>query len=582
MAVDRSFLSIAAALVAIATLVGCASQPGAPATAAAAPAKQAAPVPERPFPEGTLYDLLVAEIAGHRGDYGTALNNYLRQARVTRDPQVVARAVRLAQYLGAWRQGADVGKLWTEIQPDNLEAHFLYGLMLSQSGDLDGAFGQMQQVGRLGGRTSFTTIAVEALKSDAAVRRKLLERFDTALAATPDNVDLMLGKAVIVQVDDPASALVLATRARKAAPDSTQAVIVESNLLQQLKRDREAATLLKHSLATQPENTRLRLQYARLLSRFDLNEAKQQFELLTTQVPDDPDLIFSLGLICRELKQYGEAEIYFRQLLGTGERQSEAHYYIGLLEQHKGELEAAAKQYQQVAPGADYLPAMAQLAGIRLGAGQYSEFHEFLAAQRQKYRKEAERLYVFEADILVKTDQPEAAWKLLSQAIDEHGDQLSLLYTRAVVNEKRGRYDQMESDLRKILARDPDNATALNALGYTLTNHGSRYHEALAMISRALKQRPDDPAVLDSMGWVQYRLGHRATALDYLRRAYKTLPDPEIGAHLGEVLWQDGKRDEALKVWGEALDRAPDNRTVTEAMQRLDAHFAKPAANPAP
>ncbi len=174
-----------------------------------------------------------------------------------------------------------------------------------------------------------------------------------------------------------------------------------------------------------------------------------------------------------------------------------------------------------------------------------------------------------EAETLSANKQDERAWRVLQQALLQYPDDLNLLYTRAMQAEKRNDLAQMEKDLRLIIKRDPDNAMALNALGYTLSDRTTRYAEAKALIEQAHQLNPEDPAVLDSLGWVNYRLGNLDEAERLLRQALERFPDQEVAAHLGEVLWHNGKQREAKQIWGKFLKEQPDSPTLRSTIKRL-------------
>ena len=164
----------------------------------------------------------------------------------------------------------------------------------------------------------------------------------------------------------------------------------------------------------------------------------------------------------------------------------------------------------------------------------------------------------------------QAAFDLYSEALNEYPTNLDILYARAMVSEPLNRLSVLEEDLRTILKLDPDNAAALNALGYTLADRTNRYPEAYTLISRAVELSPDDPFYLDSLGWVYYRMGNMEEAERYLQQAYKIQPDPEFAAHLGEVLWKNGKQKDAKKVWQQGKQQDPDNKLLQETLERLN------------
>jgi tetratricopeptide (TPR) repeat protein len=215
------------------------------------------------------------------------------------------------------------------------------------------------------------------------------------------------------------------------------------------------------------------------------------------------------------------------------------------------------------------LPAQLRQADILMGNGNTAEASRRLAQARVDQPDYAIQLYLIEAETLTNNNQGERGWQVLSQALKQYPDDLNLLYTRAMLAEKRNDLKQMESDLRAILKREPDNAMALNALGYTLSDRTTRYAEAKALIEHAHQLNPEDPAVLDSLGWVNYRLGNLDEAERLLRQALERFPDHEVAAHLGEVLWAKGEQREARKIWGKALEQQPDSPVLRSTIKRL-------------
>lgn len=525
--------------------------------------------PARPIPADTLYDLLVAEMAGHQSNYELALENYVYQARETRDVQVTARAAQLAQFLGATDVVEEMASLWLELEPKSGEAHFIYGLALARQGSLEQAFREMELARAYGGQVAFTAVAAESLQHSTEQQQALLGEIDRALQAEPANTELLMAKSIVQQNEDKEAALVTARLARAAAGDDAQPIILEATLLQQMERGDEAQALLKESLEQHPQNRRMRLLYARLLTQSDLPAAREQFEILAQLSPDDADLIFSLGLISRELEQFDDARRYFQQLLQMDERESEAHYYLGLIALQEDYEPQAVTHFKMVRPGQDFMPAMNQLSRIMLSQGRDAELRQFFADQRRHYPQAATPLYILEAEMLQELEQYQAADSLLTEALSRYPDDATLLYSRALIAEQQHDLTRAEADLRKIIAGDANNASALNALGYILSNHTDRYTEATGLIEQALALSPDDPTVLDSMGWVKYRVGELPLALDYLQRAYDLYPDTEIAAHLGEVLWQLGRKEQALEVWREGIARDTGHAVLLETLERF-------------
>jgi tetratricopeptide (TPR) repeat protein len=380
----------------------------------------------------------------------------------------------------------------------------------------------------------------------------------------------MTGKALLLQeLDRKDEALALVRKVLDMAPDETHAILIESKLLQELGRDDEANNRLEKMVNQNPFNRRLRLQYARQLTQTDMNKAREQFAVLVQQSPNDADLLLSLALVSKEVNALDDAVRYFQQLLEMNQHVAEAHYYLGGISEQRNDIANAIGHYEQVSPGEEFFPAIARIVELRLAEKNIGAARKYLAETRGKFPQHALRLYLFEAEILMQTRNYEDGNKLLTAALKQFPQQPNLLYSRSTFSEKRHDIALMEKDLRDILKKDPDNAVALNALGYTLANLTKRQDEAYKLISRALALRPDDPAVLDSMGWVEFRRGNLAVSRKLLDKAYANFPDPEVAAHFGEVLWALGERELARGIWQKALDGKVDSEPVRETMRRL-------------
>ena len=246
-----------------------------------------------------------------------------------------------------------------------------------------------------------------------------------------------------------------------------------------------------------------------------------------------------------------------------------AHYELGLLAEENNDIEAVLVHYRQVRSGPKFLPAAVRLSRFMTDHDQLDDARLYLQKLRLDHPQQASALYQIESELLAEQQLLREAYDMLSKAILREPNNIQLLYTRSLLSERQNDFARSEQDLRAILQQDANNAMALNALGYTLTVHTDRYEEAHKLILRALELNPGDPATIDSLGWVSYRLGKYDEAIKYLRDALSKLPDPEVAAHLGEVLWVTGQHDEAMSIWKKVLANDPDNSTILETMERL-------------
>lgn len=547
------------------------SAPAVKAEPATADAQSAPEVEPRPFPAETLYSLIAAELAGSRERFDIALGNYMQQAYKTRDAGVAARATHIARYLNAQSAITNASTLWAELAPDNLEAHFIAGTSLAKSGRLLEASRHSQVLMQNKGVGIYQTIAVQATRSTDTQREQLLEHYLQLLQKHPDNTELMTATGLLYhQNGDTATALDYARKALAIEPKLIAAATLEARLLLAERKTDQALQRLKQLLNEHPNDQRLRLQYARLLAGVDLKAAQAQFQTLLQQSPEDSELLFSMALLTRELGELDSATEYFKQLLSHPKRRSSASYYLGRIAETRENPDQALQHYLNVEPGPDFIAALLHSTDILVRTGKAETAHARLNDLRSKFPDQAERLFLLEAEVLNNHRELDTAKQVLSAALQRFPSSTKLLYSRAMLHQQMDMLDQLEVDLRTLLKYDPNNATALNALGYTLVDRTDRLEEAAELISKALQIRPDDAAIIDSMGWLLYRQGDLEGALVRLQQAMKLMPDHEIAAHLGEVLWQTGAREEARKIWQQGLELKKNSSIILDTIERLD------------
>ena len=568
-------------LLASQVLTGCAQQAStatqppsdtAPARVSADAEKKPDP-PSRPFPTHTLYDLLVGELAGMRNHLDIALEKYLKQARTTRDPGVVARATGVAAYAEDREALLEMALLWSDIEPQNVNARSLAALSLARDGQLSEAMTHAVFSLSKGDDEPVMSIAVAASGLSPEQRAPLLTEYSTLREQFPDNRTLLLASAMLFsQQEDPQQALNTIDRLLVLEPEQDNALMFKAQLLHQLDRKKDAIAFLADSLKTLPDNLKLRLQYARLLSEDDLEGAHAQLRLLAEEHPRDSELLFTLAMVSRGLGKTDEAHQLLTGLTRHPATAATAHFELGKMAEEAENIDSVIFHYGQVRSGQKLLPAAVRLSRFMANHDELNNARLYLHELRLNHPRYSAPLFQIEAELLADHGSLTEAQSLMNEAVDKHPDNNALLYTRSMLSEQQNDFASSEKDLRAILARDADNATALNALGYTLTVNTDRYEEAHQLISRALELNPGDPATTDSFGWVLYQMGHHEEAILHLREALKKLPDPEIAAHLGEVLWVTGNREEARAVWQTILDKEPDNTTVLKTIERLKAN----------
>ncbi len=564
-----------ALLTAFALLSGCQtfapSEPdGTPPVQEADQTTQLEPSEYGSFSEETLFALLTAELAGQRNRFDIALANYVQQAQATGDAGVAERAFRIAEYLGAEQAALDSALIWASNAPGNIDAQRAAAVQLARAGRYDESMTYMEQVLQRQGDTHFDFLALSAAETDPDTRAGLLQGFDRLLRKNPDNSQLLFGKAILLQQDGRSEEALELLEDSPASANQVSPILLRARLLQSLGRGKEAMPILQKGIRNNPDDKRLRLTYARLLVEQDrLDDAKGEFAKLVQENPNDDDLRFSLALVCLEAEAWEEAIVYLEELVERRSHVDAAHYNLGRAYEALKDNDSALQEYALVGPSNDYLPAQQRQAELLLSQQRSAEASALLAQAREAQPDYAIQLYLIEAEGLSNRGQIEPAWEVITEGLEQFPNDLNLLYTRAMLAEKRDDLAQLETDLRYIIEREPEHAMALNALGYTLADRTTRYQEAFELIAKAHQLDPEDPAILDSLGWVNYRLGNLPEAERLLRQALEKFPDHEVAAHLGEVLWAQGKQREARRVWRDALEATPDSPILRDTLLRL-------------
>jgi len=566
-----------------ALLAGCVSSPreasevqGAesvpPALSLSKPAVEQAPLeyPVAAFPQDSLYQLLVAEVAGYRGDFATAMEKYLEMAVETRDPGVASRATRLAVYLQDDAAALAAARIWVEVEPDSLDAQRQAASQLIRVGDLEQAIVHMAAIRALGGVANFDVFAYHSAELDQSARDGLLAAVDRMLQDYPADSQLLFSQAVLLEQNGRFAEALEITDRLLLSESNVNIVILKVNILKNSDRVPQALRFLAARLDSQEDNRRTRLIYARLLFESDrLEDARQQYELVLKQTPKDGDILLALALIALEQDHFRVAQEYLMQMLRWDQRVGEAHFYLGNVAEQENDWVTALREYKLAGGGYEYLPAQARIASILIDQQRTSEALKHLAKQRRDHPEHFQPLIMIEVQLLGEYGLGDELFALLDHIIAQDPDNIELLYYRAMAGERFDRLDILERDLLRVLVLDPENADAMNALGYSLADQTDRYAEALALIQRALQIKPQEAAFIDSLGWVQYRLQNYEEAVILLRRALALFENDEVAAHLGEVLWMLGEQAEALEIWNKALELVPDSGPLNQVIERF-------------
>lgn len=519
-----------------------------------------------------MYQLLVAEFAGARGQLSTALEAYLKAMHLTDDPRIAARATRISVYNDAHGAGVEAARRWVALDDQDTSARQALGVFLLRNGETQEALEVFQDLVRRAddpGAALGQVAASLSSEEDNTSAIAVLESLATTFADVPEAH--LVHAQFALRTGDARAALAAAEAGLAVAPESRDLAALRAQALIEAGREAEGVDAFEDLIARNPADGELRLFLARtLLDVGREEEALAHFRQVLRERPNDAEVLYATGVLTLEAGHPEAAEPYFLRLLELGERSSQAHFLLGQIAEEQGNAEDALHWYEQV-DGNNQVSATMRRAMLLGDLGRIEAARDLLGQVRIDRPEEALRAYLVEGEVLRRNRQYEAAMAVYNEALGRHPGDTDLIYGRALVAVQQGDVTTAERDLRYLLDREPDNAHALNALGYTLVDATDRQEEGFELIRRAYAMEPDNAAIIDSMGWAHYRMGELQEAEDYLQRAYELMPDAEVAAHLGEVLWAMGHRDEARRVWRDALERSPDDPVLIETMQRLDA-----------
>ena len=519
------------------------------------------------------YDLMVAEIALNQGDTALATERYLALAKSQQDPAIAERAVRIAVFGQDLEAAAEAAQRWIELEPDRIEARQVIAAIYIRQNKVEEAYAYIDSL--------IETSELEDVQLFPPLLGILLreKNVETVLAVSQRIADKHSDRAYaqylhgMLSAQNGRSEEALEYLDRSLALDEIDGVhAARARVLLRMGRAAEAVVSLEKAVARKPDDQNLRLTYARLLVDIkEYDRARAQFEKLLQASPDDAELLYTLGLLSLESQNLDDAEKYMMMLIRLDEREGEAQYYLGRIYEERKQYDTAIEWYEQVHVGDYQFDARLRIADMLGLAGKTDAAIEHLDAMLKGSQSNGSlvRIYVAKGELLRLARRYEESLEVFNTALGIVPGNSDLLYARALVAERLGRIDQLEADLKVILKTEPDNAHALNALGFTLADQTERYEEAYGYLKRAIEIMPEDPAIIDSLGWVHYRMGNYEEALRLLRTALSRFDDPEIAAHLGEVLWVTGKQEEARGIWQKALKKSPDDPVLLKVMQRF-------------
>ena len=541
---------------------------------AVADAVDIAKVKDSGLTDQMLYQYLISEIAGQRGRTSLALRGMVDLAQRTRDPRVARRAVEIAFQARQMDAALEATSLWLELEPDSSVARQALAAIAGNQGTLAATKLNLASLLAQPRRAAGVLMQLSALLSrfpDKPAVAITVNELAKPHLALPE-AHFAIAQANFVAKDNKA-ALTAINDADKRRPGWAQAAILKSQILRETSED-SAANFLKQFLAAYPKTDDVRIVYARLLAaQKGYLQAREEFRIAQKSKPDDAEIPYAIGLISQQLEDFADADVQFKRVieLKPGEP-SPVFFNLGTVAEARKLPAEAIDWYGKVRSGDYFVNAQLKIAAIIAKRDGMPAGRQFLADAQAAQTDAPEtriQLMLAEAQLLRDAKAFNEAFDALSDAINKNPGTADLLYDRAMVAEKIGKLELMEADLRKVIELKPDQAQAYNALGYTFAERNTRLDEAYTLVQKAVSISPDDAFIQDSLGWVQFRRGRVDEALATLKKAYETRRDPEIAAHLGEVLWVKGERAEASKLWQAAQLENPENDSLKTVIAKF-------------
>ena len=519
------------------------------------------------------YNLMVAEIALNQGNTEVAVKHYLDVALTQDNPAIAERAVRVAVYGEDLQAATLAAQRWIELDPSRVEARQVIAAIYIRQDKIQEAFSYIDDL-----------IETSDLEDEQLFPPLL------GILAREKNANTVLAVSLLIAQKNPDRAYAQYLHGMLSAQNGRAEAALEyldrsialqeiegvhatrAKILLSLGRSDEAVVSLNKAVENNPDDQALRLTYARLLVDIkEYEQARIQFEKLHMDSPQDAELLYTLGLLSHESQRLDDAEKYMMMLVDLKQREGEAQYYLGRIFENRKQYDVAIDWYEKVHVGDYKFDAQLRIADMLGLSGRTDEAVEHLDAILKGSQSDGSlvRIYIAKGELLRAARRYEEAMLVFNTALEIVPGNSDLLYSRALVAERLGRIDMLEADIKLILKTEPNNAHALNALGFTLADQTDRYEEAYAYIKRAIEINPDDAAIIDSWGWIHYRMGDYVKAIALLRKALSRFDDPEIASHLGEVLWVSGNQDEARSIWQKALKKSPDAPALHSVMQRF-------------
>ncbi len=551
-------------------LLGCSSVPMAPGTAYAQ-SSDSISRSQADADSQLMFEIMISELAGRRGQLDVAMTGYLRAAGKTDDPRVSERATRLASFGRQWADAEMAARRWQELDAESVDAPQFLAQALMQQGKSEEAAEQYIEIVKLSSEKEETLreiqASVQAADADqiVGIMTSLSDAFPTLAES-----HLAMARAFLLK-GDRESAVASADKALAIEPKNTPAILLKAESLSVMGQPEAGLKVAKDALEQDPDNVRLRLGYAQVMvqaGRYD--EVGEQLDEIFAADSLNPDTLLTISSLALDSRRVERARVYLTRLLETGEYQDQANYYLARISDQQQDYYTAIEFYDAVEGGDLQLRSQIRVAELLGRIGEVEQGRERLKDLATVHSNPGlqTQFLTAESRLLQSADRPQEAVDVLSGGLERFPENGDLLYARALAADAAGNEKMLLDDLNMLIDLQPDNAHALNALGYHLADNNRELDKAEELLIKANELLPNDPAIMDSLGWLFYRQGKLDEAIELLQQAFVLLPDSEIAAHLGEALWLSGREQEATDVIQNALAKDPDDDKLLLVKQK--------------
>lgn len=520
-----------------------------------------------------LHGYLLGELYGQKADFAKAYEHLMAVATKSHDPKVAQRALQAAVATGDTKKILEAANLWRQLAPNVPTAQeAIIGAALDAKA-YDIAKDELKNL--LAQNPDSRGDYILALPQLLAGIANPRERYQFAKAVLIDFQNMVETQYVLAtfayESKNLDEAIALARSALYNKPNWPPVILLYGNLLRE-RNPKEAVAFFREKSKQFPQNQNIKLGLVQsLLTAGDKTHARMELQKMAEANPNDGQLQLSVAMLAIEAKDYELSKRFLHNALQDERTMNVAKIYLGEIAKEEKNWEEMERWLLSV-EGPESFRAKTRLISVLIDEAKVERAHALLSGMRCSNVEECKAILLLRSHLLRKEKKFQEAYHLLSDALQKAPNDQDLLYERAMIAESMDQLDKMEQDLHKIMTLYPDSAMAYNALGYTFADRGIRLGEALKLVLKAYQLSPEEPAILDSLGWVYYRMGDFKKAEIFLRKAYQRFPDAEIAAHFGELLWQMDKKEEAKTIWNKALLDNPDHEILQKTMDR----FIKP------